>query len=640
MAPEQQLSSQGDLQVNSCDWYLSTNKTNHRTDVFDNSALILRRAQPFTITLNCNRPLQSGENLTFITETGPSPSEEKKTRTIFTLFENANQTSWSSVLTSSKSNALTVTINSPPDAVIGYYILRVSKKTDSTEEASPQPTEDDVFLADDKKLQEYVLNEKGVIFTGSHTDILPTPWNYNQFEKSILEICFAILDRSINYLKDPASDVARRNDPLYVCRVLNATLNSKDEDGVLVENWSGIYKGGVCPTIWNGSSLILKNWYFKGCKSVKYGQCWVYGGLLCTVLRCLGIPTRVITNFNSAQDKNSNLYIDVFYDHRGLRNESMQDMVWNFHVWNEAWFKRKDLDPAYNGWQVMDATPLEKSNGIYRCGPAPLVAIKEGDVDFNYDVAFMFASVNADLTRWTSRNGKKIKISNDTNFIGKRISTKAVGSDRRVDVTNLYKYPEGSMEERQVFEKAVDIILESPFLELDEKLFYFSKRGEQKPEAATILSGEFSFPEVPSLGQDIHVILSLQNMTSDNIKVTVNMTASSILYTGKHKHEIWADARIMPLNPNEVKHISIPLTYAQYKKYMDEDNLIRLTALCEVIGEEKHLLVEKDVMLVNPHITIKCPDEGKMKEEFKAEVIITNTLSETMDSCVLLVEGS
>ncbi|XP_073411350.1 protein-glutamine gamma-glutamyltransferase E-like isoform X1 [Dendrobates tinctorius] len=641
-----------DLQVNSCEWYLSTNRTNHYTDAFDNSALILRRCQPFTLTLYLNRPLQSGENVMFITETGPSPSEENRTKTVFPLFDNGHQKSWSSVLTSSYSNALTVAINSPSDAAIGYYILSVSKNTSSTQPLSPQPIggfyllfnpwsqEDDVFLADENERQEYVLNERGVIFMGSDPDILAMTWNYNQFEKSILEICFAILDRSINCQKDPVTDVAQRNDPLYVCRVLNATVNSKDENGVLVENWSGFYEDGVSPSRWNGSSAILKNWYLKGYKPVKYGQCWVYGGVLCTVLRCLGIPTRVITNFNSAQDKNGNLYIDIVYDNRGSSSESVQDLMWNFHVWNEAWFNRKDLDSAYNGWQVMDATPLEKSDGIYCCGPAPRVAIKEGDVNLKYDVAFMFASVNADLQHWIHfDDGTKKRISNDTKYIGKYISTKAVGSDDRVDVTNSYKYPEGSSEERQVFEKAVNKLLESPLVELEKKLLYFRKRGEQKPKIGTMLSGMFSLPQVPSLGQDIIMILTLHNLTADNIRVIMNMTSSSILYTGKHKYEIWADAKIAPLGPSEEKSIAVPLTYAQYKKYMDEDNLIRMTALCEVEGTDERILVEKDIILVKPPITIKCPNKGVIKSEIKAEVIITNTLSETMDACIILVEG-
>lgn len=42
----------------------------------------------------------------------------------------------------------------------------------------------------------------------------------------------------------------------------------------------------------------------------------------------------------------------------------------NFHVWNEVWMSRKDLGKDYDGWQVIDATPQETSEGnnmyIYR----------------------------------------------------------------------------------------------------------------------------------------------------------------------------------------------------------------------------------------------------------------------------------
>lgn len=37
---------------------------------------------------------------------------------------------------------------------------------------------------------------------------------------------------------------------------------------------------------------------------------------------------------------------------------------------------------------------------MYQCGPSSLEAIKKGQVGYNYDVAFMIASVNADLMRW------------------------------------------------------------------------------------------------------------------------------------------------------------------------------------------------------------------------------------------------
>ncbi len=36
----------------------------------------------------------------------------------------------------------------------------------------------------------------------------------------------------------------------------------------------------------------------------------------------------------------------------------------NFHVWNEVWMERPDLEPGgYSGWQAIDATPQEESDG-------------------------------------------------------------------------------------------------------------------------------------------------------------------------------------------------------------------------------------------------------------------------------------
>jgi transglutaminase 1 len=37
---------------------------------------------------------------------------------------------------------------------------------------------------------------------------------------------------------------------------------------------------------------------------------------------------------------------------------------------------------------------------VYQCGPASVEAVKCGAVGFNYDVAFMLSTVNADLVRW------------------------------------------------------------------------------------------------------------------------------------------------------------------------------------------------------------------------------------------------
>lgn len=68
-------------------------------------------------------------------------------------------------------------------------------------------------------------------------------------------------------------------------------------------------------------------------------------------------------------------------------------MCRNFHVWNECWMARPDLPVGMGGWQVVDATPQETSQGRYCCGPTSVSAIHDGQVYLKYDAPFVFAEV-------------------------------------------------------------------------------------------------------------------------------------------------------------------------------------------------------------------------------------------------------
>lgn len=59
---------------------------------------------------------------------------------------------------------------------------------------------------------------------------------------------------------------------------------------------------------------------------------------------------------------------------------------------------RPDLYPAYvyGGWQAVDATPQELSEDSFRCGPASVIAVKQGEIKRAHDTTFLYAEVNAD----------------------------------------------------------------------------------------------------------------------------------------------------------------------------------------------------------------------------------------------------
>lgn len=55
---------------------------------------------------------------------------------------------------------------------------------------------------------------------------------------------------------------------------------------------------------------------------------------------------------------------------------------------------RPDLPPGHGGWQAVDSTPQETSQGTFRCGPASVNAIRSGHVYLKHDTPFVFAEVS------------------------------------------------------------------------------------------------------------------------------------------------------------------------------------------------------------------------------------------------------
>ncbi|XP_069507356.1 protein-glutamine gamma-glutamyltransferase 6-like [Ambystoma mexicanum] len=601
-----------DFQVKRTDLQLSTNKKAHRTDAYNSSELIVRRGQEFSICLKFSDGARSKntKNILLIAETGPSPSDSKKTRAIIPISSSKlSNDSWYAKQKYDNCGGLSLTVSSSVSAVIGRYTLSVQVTDGATNQIfmhslgsfillfNPWIPGDEVYMPGESERNEYVLNDQGIQFSGNEHEIVCQEWCYCQFEKDVLEICLSILDQSNNHRRNPAEDVSHRNNPVYICRVLAAMVNSQDDRGVLMENWSGDYADGVAPIHWKGSVEILQKWHAGGHKPVRYGQCFVFGGVMCTVLRSIGIPCRSVTNYNSAQDKDGNLYIDVCYDGNGGDGDTCKDVLWNYHVWNEAWFARKDLGTSYDGWQAIDATPLEKSEGMYRCGPASIKAIKEGDVDKDYDTRFMFASVNADVAMWIAfSDGTRKKVNNNTRRVGKCIVTKAINGTAADDITDTYKYREGSMKEREVFKKATSKLFEGgPMAERIRTLAM--TRAAEQPSRDPQLTAEFQLLGFPKHGEDIKLTLSLSNHTTEDMLVKVHISSSSILYTRSEKHVIWQDLKEVHFAPKEDKPLSVIITRTQYTAFLSDDRILKVVAVCEVPKTDERVVAEKLITL-------------------------------------------
>ncbi|XP_075033805.1 protein-glutamine gamma-glutamyltransferase E-like [Mixophyes fleayi] len=639
------------LQLSNVNLQQSKNAAAHRTTAYDTSALVLRRGQPFDIILTFNKAVQQGDKLSITVQTGPSASESRNTKAVMPVSSSGSRTSWSAVRGASSNNSLTITINVPVTAVIGHYqmSLQVTSGRPGTSLGkftllfNSWASDDEVYMSSEADRGEYVLNDTGLYWYGSVSNYGSRRWDVGQFEADILDITISLLDKSTDYRRDPVTDVSRRNDPIHVGRVLSAMVNNIDDNGVIVGNWSGTYTGGRSPTYWNGSVPILRQWKQSG--PVKYGQCWVYAGVLCTVLRCLGIPARVIINFASAHDTNANLIIDEYYDQYGKKDNTLtSDSVWNFHAWNEAYFARKDLGSFYNGWQILDATPQEESQGEYRLGPTSLKAVKEGDVDLDYDTAFVFSEVNGDTDSYiVYPNGTRRIFKSDPQAVGRLTSTKAVGSFTRKDVTLDYKYAEGSAKEREIFQKAKDKMRRPAAgfrmaARASDDMASMSLR-EAAPAIKPDFSATFKKSGEPQVGEDFSVSLTLKNTVGDTKTLKVNMTATIIIYNNTPVKVVLTESQSVTLGPNEEKSVQLKIKYDQYEKDLTPDNMIKVVAVCEDSKGGK-LLADIVVLLKNPPLLFRLKEQAKLNKPATVDLIFSNPIQEEVDDSIVTVEGS
>ncbi|XP_041060955.1 protein-glutamine gamma-glutamyltransferase 2-like isoform X2 [Carcharodon carcharias] len=622
------------LAVAGTDFQCEVNNKAHRTADFGSNRLIVRRGDRFTVTVHfAGRGYQGAEDqISVIVETGLAPSVTSGTKAQFPLSNSLDESKWNAALVSSAGNQLSLSICSPANAKIGHYTLKLCTTQGQSTPFdlgkfillfNPWCSDDAVFLDFENQRKEYVLNDQGLIYQGTKKLISHIAWNFGQFEDGIVDICLKLLDNSSNCLKNQEEDCSQRHDPVYISRIVAAMVNCNDDKGILQGNWGPDYSCGVPPTMWNGSITILRRWNKLGCQPVRFGQCWVFAAVACTVLRCLGIPTRPITNFNSAHDTEQNLRIDSFIDENGKISKKSKDSVWNFHCWIESWMTRPDLKPGYDGWQVIDPTPQEKSEGIYCCGPASVKAIKSGDIDQKFDSPFVFAEVNADYVSWLlCKDGSKKQIEVNHRLVGQNISTKAVGSDEREDVTHNYKYAEGSEEEREAFTKAD---MKNKLTQEPEKKFFLKLKAEK----------------VNLNGADFEVSAVLSNQTSAVKNCRLILCAKTILYNGQSIQECsWKDLAKLTIRPHEEKTETLQVHYSNYGQSLTEHNQILIVALAMEYEAGELVVTRKVITLQNPDLHIKIIGEPVQYRDLTAEIYFTNPMPVNLCNGTFLVEGA
>ncbi|XP_070559596.1 protein-glutamine gamma-glutamyltransferase K-like [Ptychodera flava] len=668
------------LKVKSIDLRSYSNQKAHHTDDYDVYNVVLRRGQQFEVKVGFEHAIKLDENEIYLVIClGESPKVTDDTRINIPVGTTVKR--WRVDVIGVKEEEMSLRIQSPSDAPVGKLNIGIGAMLKPSDDPlqwkyvnlyehdehlyllfNPWCRDDTVFLDNDDARQEYVLNDGGILFEGSHSNPKKRPWNFGQFDTFVVLATFHLLETG---LPMPA-----RSSSAKVARTMSAMVNAEDNDGVLIGNWSGDYSKGKAPSEWAGSVEILST-YKTSERPVGYAQCAEYSGVLTSVLRCLGIPTRSVTAYSAAQDTDGSMTVDVHWDQNYQPYAKYNtDTVWVHHVYNECYMARPDLHKGkkFRGWQVIDGTPAERSDGIFQTGPAPVNAIKRGNVSVKYDTEYSFAMVNADRVHWMiQESGGKIFdkriLHKEPSSIGRRIVTKAIGSDDIDNVTSLYKHPEGSKEERRAVSSA------SASGTVHKKYFETVKAKD--------FDMKIKFPANVKIGDDLNLKIHLRNRTDVEQLVDIYVECYGAYYTGvlqdlckKEKLEATlppghkAKNKVSPKDkivsgvvtavgslrrttqpaPDPIGIVDVPMAvyFEDYKSFIRDHTALKFFIVAVRKTPQRHeIALQDEIMLQTPTLKMTVADPSKLKrdEEFTMEISFTNPLPIYLTDVRFTLEG-
>ncbi|XP_025854357.2 protein 4.2 isoform X1 [Vulpes vulpes] len=625
------------LGIKTCDLQIARNNEEHHTKAISSQHLIVRRGQPFTIILHFQAPVQAFihtlKKVTLIAQTGEYPSKANKTQAIFPISSLGDQQWWNAAVEDRDDQSWKVSVTAPADAIIGHYSLLlqvVGKKPlllgQFTLLFNPWAREDAVFLKKESQRREYVLNQHGLIYLGTADCFQAEPWDFGQFECGVINLSLGLLSLD--------KQVEKWDNPVHVAHILGALLHGLKEKSVLPTPRTDTTQEGVLLYKRRGSVPILRQWITGQGRPVYDSQAWVFAAVACTVLRCLGIPARVITTFTSAQGTGGHLFVDEYYNEEALQNgEGPRGRIWVFQTSTECWMTRPDLPQGYDGWQILYPRVSGGGGVLESCDLAPVRAVKEGTLGLSPAVSDLFAAVNASCMVWKCREDGALELTNsNTKYVGNNISTKGVDSDRCEDITQNYKYPEGSPQEKEVLEKVQN-----------ERMGHKKDSGIHPPSLKTAET-LYMFLEAPSslyLGGNAQFSVNLVNPSDQEKAVQLAIGVQAIYYNGILAAELWKKKLSSMLDAYMVNSITSNLSFLHFDQNPPENSFLRLTVMATATHSASSLscFAQEDIAICRPHLAIEMPETAEQYQLLRASVSLHNFLDTPMKDCVISIFG-
>lgn len=207
-------------EVTRCYLYARENSRRHHTDKFEileneyEPPLVIRRGDNFFLAVELRYPWDASRDkmrLEFLF--GPHPQLSKGTLVYALIVSEkkfSNTQKWHAKIDRVNYNQLVLTANVPASTAVGVWRLRLTSrnreypkniKTFKVPENvyilfNPWSSSDPVYLNSDKDRDEFVLNDVGKIYSGTHNNPEGRKWIYGQFNDVVLPAVMFLIEKS------------------------------------------------------------------------------------------------------------------------------------------------------------------------------------------------------------------------------------------------------------------------------------------------------------------------------------------------------------------------------------------------------------------------------------------------------------
>lgn len=211
--------------------------------------------------------------------------------------------------------------------------------------------------------------------------------------------------------------------------------------------------------------------------------------------------------------------------------------------------------------------------------------------------------------------------------IGKQIITKAAGAFELEDITNSYKYPEKTDEERSTMIKA---------LRQSENLFSRYYLNEDFND----IHFNFQLLDDIKIGQPFDVTLAMKNRSkSKSYKVKVILKVDVVTYTGKIGDSVKTGNFDVTVSTDSTHEVKLNVIFNEYIKRVVDQCAFSVSCLATIDDTKYEYFAQDDFRVRKPDIKIVLQDKPVENKETTADIYVENSLPIPLRKGVFTVEG-